>query len=64
MVLHSSGRRNNLVGCSECICHNLLDLAENMASEVYFKFWMVFVQVGLIFTEGKFVTGFVTTILI
>ncbi len=64
MMLHSSSWRNNLVRCSESICHNLLDLAENVASEVYFKFRVIFVQVGLIFTEGKFVTCFVTTVLV
>lgn len=43
MVLHSASWCNNLVGCSESICHNLLDLAEDVASEVYFQFRVVFV---------------------
>ena len=64
MVLHSSSWCNNLVGCSECICHDLFDLAEDVASEVYFQFGVVFVQVGLVFTEGELVAGFVPAVLV
>ena len=52
------------MGCSECICHDLFDLAEDVASEVYFQFGVVFVQVGLVFTEGELVAGFVPAVLI
>lgn len=55
MVLEVSGGCYYFVGGAKRICHDLLDLAEDVAAEVYFEVWVELGEVGLVLTERKLV---------
>ena len=64
MVLHFPCRGNNLIGRTECISHDLLNLAEYVRPKVNFKVWVILVEVALILAERQLVACFVSTIVV
>jgi hypothetical protein len=58
VVLHAPCGRNYLVRGSEGVCHDLLDLSEDVLSEVDAPVGVVPVQVRLVLSKGQLVAWF------
>ena len=64
VVGQSSCRRYYFVCGTECISHDLLNLAEYVRPKVNFKVWVILVEVALILAERQLVACFVSTIVV